>query len=166
MRQTFENQQSKEEGIIMREPITKKASLEALTDRWYEETAQKLHSDGIDLMQLDDDNMLNDYGIFKKDLYPVAEHLSDIIGKEKCCKYFRGYYQLDPKSPDRIKFLLLEDARYDYSVYDDGSEYYTATALDGNGNFLDMYWKITNPGAPDGADVCDWPNPDHIAYRN
>lgn len=40
-------------------------------------------------------------------------------------------------------------------------EYYTAQAVDENGNYK-IYWKITNPDAELEEDMCDWDNVDAV----
>ena len=40
-------------------------------------------------------------------------------------------------------------------------EYYTAHAVDENGNYK-IYWKITNPDAELEEDMCDWDNVDAV----
>ncbi len=40
--------------------------------------------------------------------------------------------------------------------------YFTALAIDENGNQYDIIWDIVNPESDDDGDRCDWDNPSDI----
>lgn len=74
---------------------------------------------------------------------------------------------------NKKKYTLTEDAHYESSygrgvseffkdVESGKMEYYTAKAVDEDGNYYNVFWKIISPDAELEEDMCDWDNADAV----